>query len=355
MGKQQAPSRRALIVTALPVEYAGVRHHLCDIQEEELPHGMVAEVGAFRGAVTSWSVWLIEAGMGNENAALETDRAVAHLCPEVVVFVGIAGGRKDVVIGDVVVASKVYGYESGKDEETFRPRPDAPEPTYRILQRARAVARQGTWRERLHLADGERSPEVRIKPIAAGEKVVGARKSAVARLLDEHYNDTAAVDMEGHGFYRAMHARAGVEAVVIRGVSDLFDDKAAADAAGGQALAVRNAIAFALEILSKFEFKNASSPVPPAHVEQDFWERLRVVAADLYDRGPEQEGIWERAGGELKRIRTAQSATGAWFEAIKLLRQGSGKALSVGSLLREMQHDFPDSPEIQSLLRSISE
>lgn len=355
MDKQHAHSRRALIVTALPVEYAGVRHDLSDIQEEELPHGMVAEVGALRGSATSWSVWLIEAGMGNENAALETDRAVAHLRPEVVMFVGIAGGRKDVEIGDVVVASKVYGYESGKDEDTFRPRPDAPEPTYRILQRARAVARQGAWRERLHLPDGQCSPAVRIKPIAAGEKVVGSRKSAVARLLEEHYNDTAAVDMEGHGFHRAMHARAGVEALVIRGVSDLFDNKAVTDAAGGQQLAVRNATAFALEVLSQFEPQNPSSLVPANSAEQDFWERLRIVAADLYDRGPEQEGIWERAGGELKRIRTNQPASGAWFEAIKLLRQGSGKDLSVQSLLHEMEHDFPESPEIQSLLRFIND
>jgi nucleoside phosphorylase len=349
--------RRALIITALSSEYAGVRHHLSNVREEELPHGMVAEVGEFRGPSTSWSVWLIEAGMGNENAALETDRAVAHVRPEVVLFVGIAGGRKDVEIGDVVVASKIYGYESGKDEDTFRPRPDAPEPTYRILQRARAVARQGDWRERLLLGDGQRAPEVRIKPIAAGEKVVGSRKSAVAKLLDEHYNDTAAVDMEGHGFLRAMHARAGSEALVVRGVSDLFDDKAATDAAGGQALAVKNAAAFAIEVLARFEpepDQSLPSTGPlPAH-EPDFWEQLRIVAAGLYDRGPEQEGIWERAGGELKRIRINQSASGAWFEAIKLLRQGSGKTLSVQSLLREMQIDFPDSLEIQKLLRTIN-
>jgi nucleoside phosphorylase len=355
MDREHFPSRRALIVTALPVEYGGVRQHLSDVQEEELPHGMVAEVGVFRGPSTSWSVWLIEAGMGNENAALETDRAVAHLRPEVVMFVGIAGGRKDVEIGDVVVASRVYGYESGKDEDSFRPRPDAPEPTYRILQRARAAARQGAWRERLQLADEQRLPEVRIKPVAAGEKVVGSRKSAVAKLLDEHYNDTAAVDMEGHGFHRAMHARAGVEALVVRGVSDLFDNKAVTDSAGGQPLAVRNAAAFALEVLAKFETQNSSSTVPPDPAEQDLWERLRIVAAELYDRGPEQEGIWERAGGELRRIRTNQSASGAWFEAIKLLRQGSGKALSVRSLLRAMQQDFPDSAEIQSLLRLVSD
>jgi hypothetical protein len=79
------------------------------------------------------------------------------------------------------------------------------------------------------------------------------------------------------------------------------------------------------------------------------------VAADLYDRGPEQEGIWERAGGENKRLRLNQSARSTWYEAIKLLRQGSGETLSARRLLLAMQQDFPHSAEIQNLLRSLDD
>lgn len=192
--------------------------------------------------------------MGNETAAVEADRAVEHVRPEAVLFVGIAGGRKDVEIGDVVVASRVYGYESGKDEaHGLRPRPNAPEPTYRILQRARAVARGATWTGRIQAPEGARVPKAIIKPIAAGEKVIGSQKAAVAQLLDAHYSDTAAVEMEGHGFHRAMHARAGVEALVVRGISDLLDNKAVTDAQGGQEVAVRNAAAFAIEVLCSLQ------------------------------------------------------------------------------------------------------
>ncbi len=340
----------ALIVTAIPIEYAEVRRHLRDVHEEVLPHGLVTETGELDTPGGVWHVWILEAGMGNENAALETDRAVSTLRPEAVLFVGVAGGRKDVEIGDVVVANKVYGYESGKDEESFRPRPESLEPSYRILQRARAVARSGTWRERLSLAEGGRTPEVRVKPIAAGEKVVGSRVSAVARLLDATYNDTAAVDMEGHGFLRAMHARPGVEALVVRGVSDLFDNKAASDAAGGQSLAVRHAVAFALEVLSTSKPATTES-TDSERLSDDFWTQLWNVASTLYPRGPDEEAIWERAGGQLNRLRMNQSPRGTWYEAIQHLRKGAGSKLSLESLLRAMQQDYPDAEDLGALIR----
>jgi nucleoside phosphorylase len=50
---------------------------------------------------------MVEAGPGNAGAAAIAVRALEHYKPHVALFVGVAGGIKDVAIGDVVVATKV--------------------------------------------------------------------------------------------------------------------------------------------------------------------------------------------------------------------------------------------------------
>ena len=107
--------RRALFLTALPVEYMAIRSHLDDLEEDEGELGAVYETGYFGSGGTWWNVCIAEIGAGNIRASAEAERAVNHFSPELAFFVGVAGGVKDVRIGDVVAASKLYGYESGKD------------------------------------------------------------------------------------------------------------------------------------------------------------------------------------------------------------------------------------------------
>ena len=114
----------AVILTALPVEYLAVRSHLRDLQEEMHPLGNVYERGKFATNAYEWEVGVVETGAGNAGAAVETERAITYFKPDILFFVGIAGGIKDVTIGDVVAATKVYGYESGKVGEQFSMRPE---------------------------------------------------------------------------------------------------------------------------------------------------------------------------------------------------------------------------------------
>lgn len=245
--------------TALPVEYSAVRTHLTDLQEEMHPQGTIYERGRFLGNGQEWEVGIAEVGAGNAGAAVEAERAITHFKPDILFFVGIAGGIKDVAIGDVVAATKVYGYESGKVGEQFFTRPALGQSAHALVQRARAEARKGEWLRRLSSSPDPR-PRAFVAPIAAGEKVIASKESDVFNFVRTSYNDAIAVEMEGFGFLSAAFAYPNIKAIVIRGISDLIKDKNSDDPVEGnenerQERASSHASAFAFEVLSKLEIE----------------------------------------------------------------------------------------------------
>ena len=283
----------AVVLTALDVEHRAVEAHLKPFgQQQKLSEAIhpttktIYTQGRFETPNCVWNVAIAQIDMGNASAATEAERAIEKFKPRVMLFVGVAGGIKDVAIGDVVAASIVYGYDCGKQlkDETL-PRPKLGEADYDLKQRAQAEARKGDWRSRIlpGLSASERQPDVYIKPIAAGEKVVASRKSAVYKYLRRYYDDAIAVEMEGFGFLKATQQTKSVSAIVIRGISDLIEgknDDAEESEAICQDRAARHASAFAFELLAKLDGDFGSELEQVEQLEEE------TITIDLNQKPP---------------------------------------------------------------------
>ncbi|MEU5612140.1 hypothetical protein ACI2L4_23125 [Streptomyces sparsogenes] len=256
-----------VILTALEVEYRAVRAHLEEVRPAWAERGSLFEVGVFRGGGGGRSVAIHMTGPGNPGAAVLVERAAALFSPRAVLFVGVAGGRKDVGLGDVVAADAVYDYETGKDtEDGFLPRQKTHQSAYGLVQLARLVATADEWQRGIRPAGGDAAPRPRahVKPIAAGGRVVAHQRSDVGRRLAAGAGDAVAVDMEGFGFLAGAYVNRQVDALVIRGISDLLADKDEAHDERWQPIASRHAAAFAFELLRQLPRNAPAAPAEPA-------------------------------------------------------------------------------------------
>ena len=163
---------------------------------------------------------------------------------------------------------------------------------YALVQRARSEARKGEWVQRL--CGSTENPRVFVAPIAVGEKVVASNESDVFNFTRASYNDALAVEMEGFGLLSAVFAYPNIKTLVIRGISDLIQDKNANDPAEGaederQEKASQHASAFAFEMLTKLQPEEAAPQVNKSVTSNffaydDAWVGRDSLIRDLSNR-----------------------------------------------------------------------
>jgi nucleoside phosphorylase/tetratricopeptide (TPR) repeat protein len=282
---------KAGIVTALPVEFDAVCAQLGPVRSEAHPSGS-RYVRGEAACAPGWEVWVAETGAGNVAAAAEIERLIGYQKLDVLMFVGIAGGVKDVAVGDVVAATKVYGYHSARAEDELKPRPDVNRSSYRLVELAKQVAR--TSRLEQSVANPIR---ILCGPIAAGEQVVASTASETYKLIRRLYSDAIAIEMEGAGCLEAAYRTADVEAVVLRGISDLIDDKSAEDDDQRQAAAAGNAAEVAFAILREVDWHRSEASratvsryEPPATVGDADPYELGTTRSSIANRYADQSG-----------------------------------------------------------------
>ncbi|MGW5863223.1 5'-methylthioadenosine/S-adenosylhomocysteine nucleosidase family protein [Streptomyces sp. NPDC055239] len=259
----RSSSGKIVVFTALLLEYRAMRAQVMDPERIDHESGTIFERCRIPG--TSWEVYLARVGQGNQGAAVLTERAIHMIAPDAVFFTGIAGGMKhDVALGDVIVATRVLAYQGGKQEETFKTRPETWPASHRLEQAAHFAVLDPDWSQSL-LPNDRETPEVHFKPIAAGEVVVNAPSSALQDLLDVHYNGVAAIETEGAGFASAASMAGQVPALVIRGISDRADgSKQHTDGGGFQLIAADNAAALTIATIKALPFPRATDAKLPS-------------------------------------------------------------------------------------------
>lgn len=83
--------------------------------------------------------------------------------------------------------------------------------------------------------------------------------------------------------------------------------------------------------------------------QEDAWQLLTEVLLALYEKGPDESGIWKRAGGDPTQLLTAHTRQQQWQAAVGLLRYGGGGDITATSLLAAAQRQFPLNPQLQAL------
>lgn len=231
-GSVQLEGVDILLLCAVQVEWECLRGLITDPVEDSLL-GDPAIRGRFEFDGRSLSVALVEVGMGLASSAMATLGAVGEYRPSLVLFVGIAGGIKDVEIGDVVIADKVYPYEVGKVQDgAFQSRSD----TRTVPADLDNIARK------LQKSFSPSGYRVFVGALASGEKVVADIASEELRRIRSHARDSLAVEMEGSAVLGAIdRAPLDPDYFLVRGISDLVAGKSETDAEGGQETAIANA------------------------------------------------------------------------------------------------------------------
>lgn len=269
--------RLALIVTALDLELQAVIAHLIPLASVKGRDGVIYECGVFHDVGQDWLVIVAETGAGTHQAQAVITSAHMQFEPELQIFVGVGGSRKsDIPIGSVVAADHVYMPYGGKyDERGFsgRPREFAAHP--HLLSVARKVRRDKAWIARIRdPADGSLPPRDvypvtfppvgHIAPAVSTEAVVADTKGDLAELIAKHFADACIVEMEGYGAIYAASQELK-PAIVVRGVSDMTENKEPGTDAIRQPIAACHAAAFAFELLvqwNRFYPKGIAAALP---------------------------------------------------------------------------------------------
>ncbi|MBV2196418.1 MAG: 5'-methylthioadenosine/S-adenosylhomocysteine nucleosidase [Flavobacterium sp.] len=335
-----------VIQTALAIEEQAVISKLSNVTDYIHPESKsIYKVGDYISNGNKLQIIVGRTNQTNINAAIETERIINHFHPSYIFFVGVAGGLKDVRIGDIVIGSDVYGYERGKEKDVFLPRPQFGFSSYELEQLATSFSISDKWSNiSRSLVNTKFQSDISafVGTIASGEKVVGSVKSSLFNFLKQNCSHALAVEMEGLGFLEACRPYPLIKSLLIRGISDLVDDKENSDKEGSQPYASKNATEFLFGLIDYIRIEQYP-------IKLSLKQKLFEISVKLYPEGIKDKGIWMRAGGDLSIIHLNSTGKAQWIEALTIIENGGGGDIDFDSLVTEMKKDYPKNVSLNEI------
>jgi len=109
---------------------------------------------------------------------------------------------------------------------------------------------------------------------------------------------------------------------------------------------VRPALAACVPLIGRFtQLWHGLTQFVPA----DRWQLLEALAEELYPEGPNQDNLWEQAGGRKAMLDHGGRGRSQWHAALRLIRKG-GDAPPLTQLLHTMRRDFPKNSDLKALI-----
>lgn len=94
--------------------------------------------------------------------------------------------------------------------------------------------------------------------------------------------------------------------------------------------------------------RKTRTPLIERAADGDRLQAITAVFCSLYPLGPSDQAIWERAGGDLSRLRLSGQGRTDWFHAIQLMDRGG--SLTLEALCREALSDYPQNRDLGALI-----
>lgn len=251
-----SPEKRvALVVTAVELEHTQVLNRLVNAERVRTA-GIWMLRGEVPGDHIDWTVYLARAGMGNATSAALVGLAAGELEANVVAFVGIAAGLKpaDQRPLDVVVASRIHNPYAGKQVHTdsgstLLGRANTYSVPAPVVSLVYACVADSEWTSSTDSPNFNAShPHAYVAPIVSVEAVQADPDGPLVGLIQERFQDAAALDMESFGLAAGSDIH-DLPVLAVRGLSDFIGNKSEAGNDALQPRAAENAAGLLRDIL----------------------------------------------------------------------------------------------------------